>query len=259
MTDVKYFHDEEHHNLISPRVIVPQLVKIINPKSVIDVGCGIGTFLKVFKENGIDDIYGLDGKWTDKNLLSKYIDLSFYKEVDLESRVTLNRKFDLAVSLEVAEHLNENSADIFVENLVNLSDIIVFSAAFPTQGGQNHVNEQWPSYWCEKFSKHGYKFYDVLRPLFWNDNNVQIWYKQNIFLIIRDNCEQNITKDFTALDNSVMDVIHPIVYKSCYEKNTELKAISVKYNNLNKGRDSLLTYLKLIAKYFLGRINLYNK
>lgn len=83
MTDVKYFHDEEHHNLISPRVIVPQLVKIINPKSVIDVGCGIGTFLKVFKENGIDDIYGLDGKWTDKNLLSKYIDLSFYKEVDL--------------------------------------------------------------------------------------------------------------------------------------------------------------------------------
>ena len=63
MTDVKYFHDEEHHNLISPRVIVPQLVKIINPKSVIDVGCGIGTFLKVFKENGIDDIYGLYRDW----------------------------------------------------------------------------------------------------------------------------------------------------------------------------------------------------
>jgi SAM-dependent methyltransferase len=259
LKNTKYYHDEEHHNLISPRVIVPYLIKAINPQNIIDVGCGIGTFLRVFIDNGIVDVYGLDGEWTDKMLLSKNLDLTKFQEVDLENRIFLNRRFQLAISLEVAEHLNESSADIFVENIIGLSDIIVFSAAYPTQGGQNHLNEQWPSYWNEKFTKHGYKFYDVLRPLFWNNLDVQIWYKQNIFLIIKEGCEKDIVENFIKMNNTVMDIIHPSIYDYYYNRNIEFEKLINQNNKLIKGRESFFLYIKLITKWILRKINIYTK
>ena len=138
----KYEHSEAMHNLESPSEIVPIISDLIKPKSVVDFGCGIGTFLHVFKNNNITEVLGLDGKWVNKDLLHKYISPSEFKEVNLEESVSLEKKYDLAISLEVAEHLSEKAAKIFVKNLVNAADKVIFSAAIPNQGGQNHINEQ---------------------------------------------------------------------------------------------------------------------
>lgn len=259
MNGIKYVHDEVHHNINAPSIIIPFLIENIQPKSVIDVGCGVGTFLSVFKSHAVDDIFGLDGEWVNMELLKKHIDLSYFKTANLEAKIDINRKFDLAISLEVAEHIKESSADVFVENLINLSNIIVFSAAFPGQGGQNHVNEQWPSYWADKFEKHNYKFYDVLRPYFWDNQSIDIWYRQNMFLVVKNGHNDIIPSFNMHLSGKIMNIIHPEIFKNQLVIGEKLAALQKNHDDYIKGRNNLVMYLKVIVKYFLRKIHLYNK
>src|SRR5262249_16044265 len=159
----------------------------LEPKSVVDVGCGIGTFLNVFLENGVNDVLGIDGAWVDRGQL--YIDEKYFVEADLEQPLKPGRKFDLAICLEVAEHLRPESADAFVEWLCSLSDTIVFSAAIPGQGGDNHLNEQPFEYWQNKFAVHDFHFYDVFRNRYWQNDEIDCWYRQNMFLAAHESAE----------------------------------------------------------------------
>ncbi|MEJ1938736.1 methyltransferase domain-containing protein, partial [Nostoc sp. NIES-2111] len=152
--------------------IVPVLMEILNPTSVIDVGCGIGTWLSVFHSFGVEDILGIDGESIDKSSLRLHIDGSKFIAHDLTKPFQCARKFDLVISLEVAEHLPEEAADIFVKTLVSLGDYIIFSAAVPNQGGTGHINEQWPTYWSIKFKQYGFETYDCIRYAFWSNRNV---------------------------------------------------------------------------------------
>lgn len=86
----RYIHEEEIHNLKDPDLIVPEIIRLLNPKSVVDIGCGIGTFLHVFKRLGVKDVLGIDGPWVDKDLLYKYIDPSEFKEFNLEEKIQLD-------------------------------------------------------------------------------------------------------------------------------------------------------------------------
>ncbi len=149
---IRYKHEKKNHNLKNPRIIVPEIIKLLDPKSVVDIGCGLGTFLNVFKQFGVNDVLGIDGAWVNKDLLFEYINPEEFLEYNLEEEIRLDRKYDLVVSLEVAEHLKKDSADIFVQNLVNSGNLILFSAAIPNQGGQNHLNEQWLTYWEKNLS-----------------------------------------------------------------------------------------------------------
>jgi SAM-dependent methyltransferase len=189
---VKYKHEERFHNLSAPTVIVPLLIDLFKPGSVIDIGCGTGTFLKVFKQYGVKNIKGIDGKWVNKQLLHQNIDDVDFLEADLESLEPLGEKFDIALCLEVAEHLSENSAENFIDTLTHFSDVIVFSAAVPDQGGQNHLNEQWPAYWEKFFVSRGFLMYDIIRSKIWEENSVDFWYKQNTFVFIN----KNVAHDF---------------------------------------------------------------
>ena len=238
----KYYYVEEIHNLDAPRKIVPLVLDLIKPKSVIDVGCGTGTWLKIFKDNGIDDILGLDGTWVDRQMMHKNIDEKNFREVDLEklSFEDVNRTYDLAVCLEVAEHLAPEAADLLVSNLTRFSRYVLFSAAIPFQGGINHVNEQWPEYWKRKFSKHGFLFFDVIRPQLWNDPQMPYWYKQNTFLV----CRKEDAPSATPLQNGVYDNnVHPdlyIILASQLDKTENMELSTVKY-------------MKMLAKKLLGR------
>lgn len=259
MQEKKYYHDEIHHNLKAPSIIVPYLIKGINPHSVVDVGCGIGTFLNVFKKEGVEEIIGLDGEWVNLELLQKYIDVDNLIITDLEKEFALERRFDLAISLEVAEHIKETNSNIFVANLTKLSDVIVFSAAFPGQGGQNHVNEQWPSYWAEKFRKHGYNFYDVLRPVFWNNKDIDIWYRQNIFLVLKEG-KEHIANCFDGMQQpDYLNIIQPEIFESHLLNSEKLVNLKIEHEKLLKGRADLKTYTKIMLKYFLRKLNLYRK
>ena len=202
----KYKHGEQVHNLKDPSIIVPEIMKLLNPKSVVDFGCGLGTFLCAFKKNGVVDVLGLDGAWVNKALLYKYINPDEFVETNLEKEIKFNKKYDLVVSLEVAEHLSADSADIFVKNLVNSGNTILFSAAVPNQGGQNHINEQWLTYWEEKFLKYGFIIYDVIRPILWNYSEIFPWYKQNMVLLAPKGLKFNL--DVISVPDSMRNIIH---------------------------------------------------
>jgi SAM-dependent methyltransferase len=164
----------------SAEVVVPIVLELLKSKSVIDVGCGDGTWLSVFRELGVNDVCGLDGEYVDVTQLRIPRDL--FNATDLSSPFEAARKFDLAMSLEVAEHLPSPSAKGFVESLTRLAPLILFSAAIPLQGGTNHLNEQWPEYWAELFKNHDYVPIDFIRGRIWSNPQVEWYYAQNTLL-----------------------------------------------------------------------------
>jgi hypothetical protein len=185
-------------------------MKMIPCNSVVDVGCGVATWLRVFEEHGVSDVTGFDGEYVDPNLIE--INATNFYAMDLSSPPEWGRTFDLAVSLEVAEHLPAGAADKFVSFLASLAPSVLFSAAIPGQGGRNHVNEQWPDYWVKRFQKHGFVVLDVIREAIWNNENVEPWYAQNTFLFIRQDVlsGNSILRDLAARTRpDLFRLVHP--------------------------------------------------
>lgn len=240
----KYIHTEEVHNLKDPNVIVPLVINLLKPSSVVDIGCGVGNFLKIFKNKGVQNILGVDGKWANRDLLQKHISLSEFIERDLEKPLKLNEYYDLVVNLEVAEHLSEKSAEIHVQNLIAAGKLILFSAAIPYQPGQNHINEQWLTYWKKLFEKYNYKLHDIMRPLLWN-LKCQTCYKQNMVVFAPIDYEFKEKLNYTCLNN----VVHPELYN--YKVN-QLERINEEYKKLLNGKISYRLALKMILKGLIG-------
>lgn len=257
MSELRYIHDETAHNLKDPKIIVPVIMDVLNPKSVVDVGCGIGTFLHVFSDYGVKKLLGLDGDWVDRELLSKHISLTDFKIIDIEKGFEIEDKFELAVCLEVLEHVDSAFADITVKSLTDLSDIIVFSAAIPGQMGQNHVNEQWPEYWIDKFKKYGFTFHDVFRPVFWNNKDLARWYKQNMFLVVKNGHENLISGFDKYFDSQINAQVHPEYFrlrvKEVEDMVLKYDELSYQHNTVMKGKTSFIIYPKIFAKYFLRK------
>jgi SAM-dependent methyltransferase len=227
LPEIKYVHTRNVHNLNAPKEVVPYLIETFKPQSVLDVGCGIGTWLQAFSDAGIKDIKGLDGDFVDRDMLKENIGIDDFQAVDLAGPFDCERKFDLVICLEVAEHLPESAAHGFIGSLTRHADTIIFSAALPGQGGQNHLNEQWKAYWIDKFASFNFQVYDILRHKFWNNNKVDWWYKQNMLVFS--------SKDLSSLvttNNLILEAIHPgllqqnleyIIYLQSYIQELEEK------------------------------------
>jgi cyclopropane fatty-acyl-phospholipid synthase-like methyltransferase len=202
----------------SADVIVPLVLKYIHPKSVVDVGCGLGVWLSVFKNHGIEDIFGIDGDWINKNDL--LIPDNCFMSFDLNKPLKLNKQFDLVVSLEVAEHLPKENADIFINSLTKLGNTILFSAAIPFQTGFNHVNEQWPEFWVEKFTCQGYRVIDCLRKQIWENDLVAKYYAQNILLFVKlseIDTNEILAEEYKNTNVNILSLVHPKYYTKYYK------------------------------------------
>lgn len=239
----KYIHDEDVHNYKAANEIVPVIIKWLKPYSVIDVGCGIGTWLSVFKDEGVSRVYGVDGDYVDRKQL--VISETDFLPKDLEQPLELKNRYDLVVSLEVAEHLSENSAQSFINSLCNLGNTILFSAAITAQGGQNHINEQAPNFWIKKFEDNGYKLFDVLRPKFWDNQNVDWWYKQNIMIFTKDIKVGEILKDLKTFEGR--HLVHPILFEN---RSYESRKLTSKILKIENGNKQMSYYFKLFIKSF---------
>lgn len=167
----------------SAGVIAPMVHALVEPASVVDVGCGLGSWAAAFARLGAD-VLGVDFGPLDHTQLR--IPPDSFVTADLSRPLELGRSFDLVVALEVAEHLPAASADQFVDSLVGLGPIVLFSAAIPGQGGTHHVNEQWPDYWAERFADRGYRAVDSIRRQVWRHPEVAWWYAQNCLLFASD-------------------------------------------------------------------------
>lgn len=111
---------------------------------------------------------------------------------DLEKPLALDRRFDLVLCLEVAEHLPPTAAEILIDSLTRHADHILFSAAVPSQGGTHHVNEQLLTYWVELFAKRGFLLVDLVRGRIWENTSTLWWLRQNCVLFVqRDILHQN--------------------------------------------------------------------
>lgn len=188
----------------SARIVLPIVAGACRPASVVDVGCGEGAWLSVWRELGVHDVFGLDGAHVEPARLA--IARENFRAADLSRAFSAPRRFDLAQSLEVAEHLPRASAEGFVASLCTLSDVVLFSAAQPGQGGERHVNERTPGWWAGLFERQGYVAFDAIRAGVSGDSRVDPWYRFNTILFANRAGEARLSPAARALRCAPQDL-----------------------------------------------------
>jgi SAM-dependent methyltransferase len=234
MSGPRYVHDRATHNRRAAEEVVPFVMECYRPESVIDVGCGTGSWLSVFEDHGCR-ILGLEGEAVADGLLD--IPRACFQVVDLEADVPPPGRFDLAICLEVAEHLTEPAGQRLVGMLTDAADVVLFSAAVPGQGGDNHLNERWPDYWQDLFEARGFACDDGIRWEFWQNDAVDWWYRQNMF-IARRSSEK--TPRLTR-------VTHPMLLAK------KVRAVEDFYQGKVPLRTGVLVFLRAVKNFLVGR------
>jgi hypothetical protein len=244
MTENKYskeFYDKFlAGSFNSAKIILPIVLKMFpNIKSAVDLGCGAGVWLLALKDLGINNIMGYDGEWVGKEILK--IPFENFTAVDFDKSIPFTRRYDLAISIETAEHLPEKSAKLFVESLTNAADLVLFSAAIPYQGGNNHINEQWQNYWNNIFIEFGYIGTDYIRKKIWNNHEIRVLYRQNLILFIKKDRLSEIKDFICETGNDIWNIVHPETYTNKIEK-------------INVNTIPLFSLYKIVMKRILKRI-----
>lgn len=208
------FYVDLHERTRYPAETIADILFRVLPgvRSAVDVGCAVGSWLAVLREKGVEDIQGIDGDWVSTDFLE--IPVENFRPLDLTKPFRLDRKYDLAMSLEVAEHLPEADAKGFITSLIGLADFVLFSAAIPFQGGTNHVNEQWLEYWMVLFAEQGFQGIDCIRKRIWHDGRIPFWYKQNLVLFVRKERLGELNLDAGVEEYHPISLVHPEQYLS---------------------------------------------
>lgn len=187
-----FYHAHYHDEKVAPsrraaERILPIVIAIVDVTSIIDVGCGPGSWLDVARQMGVSTLTGVEGEWAsewfdDDRVRSGGFDLVL---ANLEDELRPTATFDLAICIEVVEHLSPERGESFVADLCRCAGHVLFGAAIPGQKGPNHLNTRWPSYWAECFAAHDYLPLDVVQARVWGDDDLLVHYRQNPLLFVR--------------------------------------------------------------------------
>lgn len=197
-------------------VVLPMVRERVAVRSIVDVGCGVGSWLAAAKAQGIEDVLGVDIDYLDTSLLK--IPLSQYRTSDLRQPLVLDRTYDLALALEVAGYLPPESAATIVESLTRAAPVVLFSSAIPFQDNSGiQPNQQWPDYWAKLFAARGYGVIDCLRRKLWNDPTISWWFSQNMLLFVREDviaASPQLQHDREHTYPEQLSLVHPDMYMS---------------------------------------------
>lgn len=205
--DQEFYSRQIDQSLQSARIVAPLVMRLAKIGSVIDVGCGLGGWLRAFAENGVALLRGIDGSYVDQSSL--YVPSECFTPMNLTEPIKMNEHFDLALCLEVAEHLPGQFSAQLVRGLTDLAPIVLFSAAVPGQGGTGHVNEQWPEYWRNLFKERGFAMLDPIRPVVREDHRIEWWYRQNMVMFANEVAiSANPALGQTACNGKAVEWVH---------------------------------------------------
>ncbi len=226
--DRDFFEAQIVESRRSAQVIVPMMLGLLPITSVLDIGAGVGTWGATFLSNGVGDVTCVDGDYVDRTQL--LVPIEQFRAHDLDQPLDLGRQFDLVVCLEVAEHLRAESASVLVSSLARHGDLILFSAGLPFQGGTNHVNEQWPSYWARHFVDVGFEVFDVVRPRIWDEERVVYWYRQNLLIFARGAAAEEVR--VLRHEPAPIDIVHPEAWLIRSESHNSVRSIRGSLNDV---------------------------
>ena len=185
--DDKFFDKNLEWNKPIAAKLVNVLIDYFSPSSVVDLGCGNAEFLNEFYKKGIK-IQGYEGS---RCAIGKaLIDKKYIQLFDLKNKIFSPHKFDLAICLEVAEHIEKKFSKRLMENLTSLSDTVVFTAASPDQGGHFHINEQSRGFWIGLFKERSYNLdNDTTEKIKqeMKEEGILWWYCDNIMIFRKGN------------------------------------------------------------------------
>jgi hypothetical protein len=200
--DQKFFKWVTRTACTSARIMLPIVRQAVDTQSVVDIGCGQGGWLSIWNEMGLLDVCGHDGSYVDTTSL--LIASERFIACNLERPLPVGRRFGLAQCLEVAEHLPPSAAEGLVDSLCKFSDVVLFSAAQPGQGGERHINERRPSYWAQLFLNRGYFPFDCVRPHLADKKSVSPWYRYNPIIFANPEGMRRLSSAARALQCSNM-------------------------------------------------------
>jgi hypothetical protein len=211
MSRGRVFYDAAFYDTIRPgvqssaRIVVPMVMRHIGPRTVIDVGCGEGWWAQTFADCGCD-VLGIDGAYVESSPLGDR-----FLPYDLtQPFVPPLAHVDLAVCLEVAEHLPATRAASLIEDLCTVAPVVLFSAAMPGQGGTGHINEQPIRYWVDLFHGCGMAVSGALRWAIWDDPAVENWYASNCLVAARE--PEAYPGLFDTPLATPWQVVHPVLF-----------------------------------------------
>ena len=185
-----FFDYQRVGSLASARVIVPLVLAHLKPRSVLDVGCGAGAWVRAWLDAGCAHVFGVDASYVRPQQL--LFPSSRFRAVDVSAPFDAGRSFDLVQCLEVGEHLAPDASETLVDNLVAHAPAVLFSAAPPGQGGEHHVNERPYAFWRELFARRSFELFDFVRPRIAHRPDVEPWYRYNTLLFVRSDRMQEL-------------------------------------------------------------------
>jgi SAM-dependent methyltransferase len=236
---IDYNHSNNVHTLKGAVATLSTLFSSAVPKSMLDVGCGTGTWLQAAIDLGVPHVVGVDGIIVEDQL---FMAKDKIEQLDLTMPFDLGERFDIALCLEVAEHLPDTSARTLISSLTNHSDLVLFSAACPGQPGQHHVNCQWPSYWQALFNDCGFVCEDSVRWKIWEDTRIEPWYRQNLFFACRD-------LQRAGQEPRIRAAVHP----EFFESRTSVRDDVMK--GIEDGSEKWTWYLTMLVRAAMAKIN----